>query len=74
MTTGPAPICTACVRFDPTGPNGWVCEAFPDGIPDAITEEGFDHRNPFDGDRGVRFQLEEGAESRLASYEADAAL
>jgi hypothetical protein len=31
------------------------CEAFPDGIPDAITK-GRDHSKPFRGDHGIRFE------------------
>jgi hypothetical protein len=31
------------------------CEAFPLGIPDAITR-GRDHRMPYRGDHGIRFQ------------------
>lgn len=32
-----------------------VCDAFPDGIPDEILRNDADHRKPFKGDRGVRF-------------------
>jgi hypothetical protein len=32
------------------------CEAFPDGIPEAIEEGRFDHINPFPGDHGIRFE------------------
>ena len=57
MTIGPAPICIWCKRYRDDGPN-WgdppTCEAFPARIPDKILE-GFDHRQPFKGDGGVRF-------------------
>jgi len=33
-----------------------VCRAFPDGIPEDITEGRNLHRQPYDGDRGVRFE------------------
>lgn len=71
MTIAAPPICDACSRLGPKpdGP-GLACEAFPAGIPDAILVEGFDHRQAFDGDNGVRFQLEPGADGRLAAYEA----
>lgn len=32
------------------------CDAFPDGIPRAIFFEYFDHRKPYPGDRGIRFE------------------
>ena len=38
------------------------CEAFPNGIPDAILDGGFDHRKRFKGDKGIRFELKEGIE------------
>jgi len=31
------------------------CEAFPNGIPDAIAR-GFDHTKPYKGDHGIRFE------------------
>jgi hypothetical protein len=32
------------------------CGAFPDGIPRPILDNEADHRKPFDGDRGIRFE------------------
>lgn len=71
MTTPPIPLCESCARLGP-GPDGvgFACAAFPDGIPDAIYVGGFDHRQPFDGDGGIRYQMEAGAEDRLEAYEA----
>jgi hypothetical protein len=34
------------------------CRAFPDGIPDAIIKNRHDHCDPYDGDRGVRYEPE----------------
>ena len=62
------PICEACThRHEEIG---YRCDAFPDGIPDAITVDGFDHRQPFDGDHGIRFELADGQDAALALYEA----
>ena len=36
------------------------CDAFPHGIPNPILEDEHDHRKPFFGDNGVRFELAEG--------------
>jgi hypothetical protein len=32
-----------------------TCAAFPDGIPDAITEGETDHVSPYPGDHGIQF-------------------
>lgn len=56
------PMCDACIhRKSP-----YTCEAFPDGIPDAIIIEGKDHRKPFKGDGGIRFKPG-GKNGKLAS-------
>ena len=33
------------------------CAAFPDGIPDAILDNTHDHRKPYPGDHGFRWEL-----------------
>ena len=63
---GPAPLCVECRHLDRSdGPFGkrWGCAAFPDGIPDAIYLGGFDHRKPFKGDNGIRFEPMGGGDS-----------
>lgn len=53
-------LCWACKRLreesvgDPiqTG----TCDAYPLGIPLEIFAEGYDHRNSFPGDNGLRFE------------------
>ncbi len=34
----------------------WECEAFPDGIPEVISSGDHDHREPFKGDNGIRWE------------------
>lgn len=76
MTTPAIPICESCARVGPGPEGGFACAAFPDGIPEEIYPGGFDHRQPFPGDNGVRWELssEEGAEARLRAYEANRAV
>lgn len=38
-----------------------ICEAFPEGIPDAVMQMRVDHRNPIQGDQGLRWEPREGA-------------
>jgi hypothetical protein len=45
------------------------CAAFPDGIPEAILGDGFDHRDPYPGDGGIRYQLNPDKEGLLEAYE-----
>ena len=45
-------------RHDDEGDGNKTCEAFPDGIPDEIIRVGYDHREPYDGDGGIMFELD----------------
>lgn len=60
MTIGPAPACFECKHLGGFVAAGTACAAFPDGIPVPIFLEGFDHRQPFPGDNGVRWAPAEG--------------
>jgi len=42
---------------------GGKCKAFPDGIPMAILDNTHDHRKPYPGDNGIRFELKPGLKS-----------
>lgn len=35
---------------------GWSCKAYPEGIPEPIFNEEHDHREPYKGDNGIRFE------------------
>ena len=65
MTARAQAQCTpSCTRyrsmFSPEGmakaANGPFCAAFPGGIPEDIWENRFDHRQPRDGDHGLRWE------------------
>jgi hypothetical protein len=53
VTTIAAPICYVCRHKDPG--EDLKCGAFPEGIPNEIALSKADHRLPFPGDRGIRF-------------------
>lgn len=67
----PAPQCGVCRHLQPRA----RCTAFPGGIPEAIWSNLADHREPFAGDGGVRFEPSpaidpEAVRAKLASLDA----
>ncbi len=61
MTTELAPICFMCKHLhEKPYHNRYAlqCEAYPKGIPKAITFNKFIHTEPRKGDRGVTFELD----------------
>lgn len=67
MTSRPSPQCLACAHWtSPLDRDGedstQTCAAFPEGIPDDIWWNRADHRQPFNGDNGIRWEPLDGAE------------
>ena len=56
------PQCDACKHSY----NNGTCMAFPQRIPLAILVYDFDHRKPFPGDHGIRFEAKEDQSSMPA--------
>lgn len=52
--------CIRCIHLDESPATGMVCTAFRDGIPTAILTGDHDHREPYPGDNGIRFEPVEG--------------
>lgn len=64
-TFGPIPQCVLCARWRSPldgGPENQTCEAFPKAIPQQIWQGKADHRQPFDGDHGLRWTSRNGAD------------
>ena len=54
-------VCPSCKHFflKISKDNGIrvCCDAFPDGIPRLIFNSGYDHREPYPNDNGIRFEI-----------------
>src|SRR5687768_1905116 len=62
-----APICYWCKRFYKKSET-FACEAFPDGIPQAIYRNEHDHRQSFPGDGGKLFDPENEEANNRANW------
>lgn len=69
MTITVMPLCLGCTRFEDGDDGVARCDAFPDGIPDRIMFEAFDHRLPYPGDGGLRFEPAPGSEDLVADFD-----
>ena len=70
MTESISPLCAFCKHrherdFRKRVPS---CDAFPDGVPDVIYFECGDHRKPFAGDNGIRFERREELDADEEEY------
>jgi len=61
------PLCVACERLRPAIGGRLTCVAFPDGIPDRLLKGLADHRRPYPGDHGIRFELDQAAPEEVRS-------
>lgn len=50
------PICWLCKHLHEGHPQPYTCPAFPERIPQRIISNQHDHRTPYPGDGGVRFE------------------
>ena len=63
--TGDKPLCWECKHWSGDRADR-TCKAFAEGIPQEIYFGGFDHREAFEGDGGIRFEeRDEGAAGGL---------
>lgn len=61
------PQCSFCSHFHSARKDGDFCDAFPDkdGIPVEIILNEVDHRKPYPGDNGIRFDQLTAKEQRI---------
>ena len=62
MTSIAPPICGGCKNLNRESDRPLAnprCDAFPNGIPTPILLSQADHRKPYEGDKGIRFEPED---------------
>lgn len=69
MTLGPAPICYGCKHFNRGKRGSLTCTAFPERIPHEIVMNQHDHRKPYPGDNGIRFESDSKYPLRLDPFD-----
>lgn len=69
-----SPLCQFCKHRREN--DGRACAAFPAGIPDAIFMDGAanEHRDPFEGDNGIRFEPHAGVLKQILTGKASKAI
>ena len=55
------PLCVICQRLRLSNGGRLTCAAFPAGIPSTLLDGKMDHRQPYPGDQGIRFEPDWGA-------------
>lgn len=61
------PRCFGCKHYLAALPGaGYICRAFPLGIPSALMAGQIDHLKPLKGDHGIQFELREGDDASTA--------
>jgi hypothetical protein len=48
--------CLRCIHLNENGPEGWICTAFPEGVPSDMYDNIYDHKESYKGDNGIRFE------------------
>lgn len=62
-------LCQICRHHRPGRDTSLTCDAFPERIPQAILEWEADHRQPYEGDGGIRFELRDDLPPEIRAWE-----